>query len=418
MQENAQLAYHFSSFWIESPNRRRKRIVNVLCPYDEALPYALHPAADELVSKRRAPFFEKIRCRFFASERPPAGQLVDFFEGLRRCLKIGLSVLDAIDMSVNSAKAPMFRGIIASIHLKMRDGDTLSQAMAQFPKTFDPFVVATVAAAEEAGNLPDALEKLTFALIRANQLRKKLISGMVYPAIIVLLGIAVVTLLSFTLIPATFSNFSQFNAEIPWYSKAVAMVASMIRNYWWLAIPGFMLSFLARDTVVNIWKSGPIQWLLVRTPIIAPVVRGLALSRVLRTMGTLLGTGVDVRTSFQLTAETAGHPEYSEYVNNIAKHVMDGDEYYEAFLLERDLIGEDGQRIADYMHIGSKTGEISSILESLAEVEEEDAFQKTEKLPKLLEPLIMAALAGVIGVIMAAVYLPTLLLAQEVLNNR
>ena len=97
---------------------------------------------------------------------------------------------------------------------------------------------------------------------------------------------------------------------------------------------------------------------------------------------------------------------------------MNGEEYYEAFLRERHLIGNDGKRIANYMLVGSKTGDISSILESLADVQEEDAFRKTEKLPKILEPVIMAALAGVIGIIMASVYLPTLLLAQEVIKSR
>ncbi len=392
--------------------------MQVLCPFPEAVRYAVHPAPDEHVSPRKPPWLESIVIRTLSSERPSKRELIDFFEGLRRCLRIGISILESMDMVIDTARSPVFRGVLASIHLKMKEGDTLSQAMERFPKVFDPFVVASVAAAEEAGNLPEALDKITFAMIQSNQLRKKLISSLVYPGIIVVLGIVVVMLLSFTLIPATEKNFTKFNADVPWYSLAVADAATFLRNYWWLIFPLSGGAILLREHLIRLWNSRAVQRTLVRTPIISPVVRGLALSRVLRTIGTLLGCGVDVKRSFRLTAATAGHPDYRDYVNNISRHVLDGDEYYEAFLRERHLIGKDGQRIANYMQIGSKTGDIASILESLADVQEEDAFRKTEKMPKLLEPIIMAALAGVIGIIMASVYLPTLLLAQEVINSR
>ena len=409
--------YYFHSFWIESP-QYPKRKINVLCPFEDAVQYSIHPAPDEHVTPRKASFSEQLWTRFFASERPSRNELIDFFEGLRRCLKIGLSILESIDMLVDSAKSPTFRGIIASIHLKMKEGDTLSQSMERFPKAFDPFVIASIAAAEEAGNLPESLDKITYAMTQANQLKKQLIAGLVYPAIVVAMGVCVVVLLSFTLIPATAKNFMKFGADIPWYSLAVANAATIIRNYWWAVPPMLIGGFLFKGPVVNLWHSKAIQRALVKTPILSPVVRGLALSRVLRTIGTLLGCGVDVRTSFQLTAAAAGHPDYEKYVDNIAKHVLNGDEYYEAFLRERHLVGKDGQRIANYMLIGSKTGDISAILDSLANVQEEDAFRKTEKLPKILEPIIMAALAGVIGIVMASVYLPTLLLAQEVIKSR
>lgn len=409
--------YRFHSFWVESPQQQKRR-VNVLCPFPEAVEYAIHPAPDEHVTPRKATVSERIFAQFFSSERPSKNELIDFFEGLRRCLKIGLSILESINMVVDSAKSATFRGIIAAIHYRMKEGDTLSQAMGRFPHTFDPFVIASIAAAEEAGNLPESLDKITFALNQANQLRKQLIAGLVYPAIVVALGIVVIVLLSFTLIPATAKNFTKFGAEIPWYSKLVASTATIIREYWWAAFPITISGILLKEHVARAWRSRSIQRLLVRLPILSPVVRGLALSRVLRTIGTLLGCGVDVRTSFQLTAAAAGHPDYRDYVNNISRHVLDGDEYYEAFLRERHLIGTDGQRIANYMLIGSKTGDISNILDSLADVQEEDAFRKTEKLPKILEPIIMAALAGVIGIVMASVYLPTLLLAQEVINKR
>ncbi len=409
--------YTFHSFWIESP-QHPKRKVNVLSPFPEAVEFAIHPAPDEHVTPRKATLSEQLWARFFNSERPSKSELIDFFEGLRRCLKIGLSILESIDMLVDSAKSPTFRGIIASIHLKMKEGDTLSQAMERFPKAFDPFVIASIAAAEEAGNLPESLDKITYAMNQANQLKKKLIAGLVYPGIVVTMGIGVVVLLSFTLIPATANNFTKFGANIPWYSLAVANAATIIRTYWWAVPPMLIAAVLFREPVVKAWHSNVVQRSLVKTPILSPVVRGLALSRVLRTIGTLLGCGVDVRTSFQLTAAAAGHPDYRKYIDNIAKHVLNGDEYYEAFLRERHLVGKDGQRIANYMLIGSKTGDISAILDSLANVQEEDAFRKTEKLPKILEPIIMAALAGVIGIVMASVYLPTLLLAQEVIKNR
>lgn len=409
--------YTFHSFWIESPQRTRRR-VNVLCPFPDAVPYSIHPAPDEHVIPRNAGVLERALTRFLTSERPGRNELIDFFEGLRRCLKIGLSILEAVDMLVDSAKSPIFRGIVASIHLKMKEGDTLSQAMERFPKAFDPFVIAAIAAAEEAGNLPESLDKICHALNQSNQLKKKLVAGLVYPGIVVAMGIGVVMLLSFTLIPAVSKNFIKFGADIPWYSLAVSNAATFIREYWWTAPPAFLLAFIFKDHVIRAWQSKGVQKVLVKTPVFSPVVRGLALSRVLRTIGTLLGCGVDVRTSFQLTAAAAGHPDYREYVDNIANHVLNGEEYYEAFLRERHLVGKDGQRIANYMLIGSKTGDISAILESLANVQEEDAFRKTEKLPKILEPIIMAALAGVIGIVMASVYLPTLLLAQEVINNR
>ena len=409
--------YQLYSFWIESA-QQPKRKVNVYCPFAEALPYAIHPAPDEHVTPRTPTFMERSFIAGLATERVSKSEIIDFFEGLRRCLKIGLSIMEAIDMVVDSAKSPTFRGIVASLHLKMKEGDTLSQAMERFPNTFDSFVVASIAAAEEAGNLPEALDKLTFAMTQANQLRKTFIAGMVYPAIVVLLGVVVVVLLSFTLIPATANNFSKFGAQVPWYSQAVASAAMLIRNFWWLVPPAVAATFLFREHTIQFYRSRPIQKLLVKLPVLSPVVRGLALSRVLRTIGTLLGCGVDVRTAFRLTADTAGHPDYRDYIQNISEHVLDGDEYYEAFLKERHLIGKDGQRIANYMHIGSKTGDIANILDSLADVQEEDAFRKTEKLPKILEPMIMACLAGVIGVIMASVYLPTLLLAQEVIKTR
>ena len=119
METDSGLQFEFKSFWIEAPNQR-KRVVNVLCPVPEALAYAIHPAPDEHVSPRTALFLEKLKCRLLASERPGRNELVDFFEGLRRCLKIGLSVLEAIDMVVDSARTPTFRGIIATLHLKMR----------------------------------------------------------------------------------------------------------------------------------------------------------------------------------------------------------------------------------------------------------------------------------------------------------
>lgn len=337
------------------------------------------------------------------------------FAGVARCLERNIPAIKSFELQANRVKSPRYRGIIAEIAYQISIGEKLSEAMARFPKEFGPEITALIRAGEESGRLPVILTQLGESQKKTMRIIKKLKKGMIYPAVVSVIAIAVVILMSVTLVPAMTKLYADFGSELPWATKLLIKLSNvLIHTPWMLGIPLFAIYQVFKNWG-RIVKNTTVQKLFVATPVIGTIVRKSAAAVSFRCLSLLLESGVRMNTSLQITAESATNYYYKEFFSRIRTHIADGRGMSESFIMESHWLGEDGRVICGIMDIAGETGSATEMLDEVAADYEEELDAVAGQIDKLMEPLTMVVLGVIVGFLVYAIYSPVFNLSSVIL---
>ena len=315
----------------------------------------------------------------------------------------GLPLVQCLQTLGLQVERKPFQEIIGKVAADVESGSTLSEAMGRFPNVFNELYVNLVHVGETGGVLDSMLARLSTYLEKAQALRHRVQMAVIYPALVILVAILVVTFLMIFVIPIFAAFFTKAGVPLPLPTRIVVGMSNAIANYWYLilaAIVGIILGFRAWYRT----ESGrlAVDSALLRAPIFGPLMRKIAVARFTRTLSALLGGGVPIIDALRITAKTAGNRVVENAVMEARERVMAGQTLGERLRDSKVF----PPMVVQMVVVGEQTGALDNMLGKVADYYEDEVDVAVAGLTSLLEPILIVFLGVVVGGIVIAIYLP------------
>ena len=315
----------------------------------------------------------------------------------------GLPIVQSLDILSQQTENKLFRKIIHSIKTSVEGGITLAEALKKHPKVFDDLYVNMVAAGEAGGVLNTILNRIAIFIEKSTKLKRKVKGAMIYPATIVVVAVAVVTILLIYVIPVFGELYGSMGKSLPAPTQITINISNWFRAYF-LYLVGAMAGIVVAVRLYYKTENGKTMidgWLL-RLPVVGDLIRKVAVARFSQNMSVLLTSGVPILDGLAITAKTAGNKVVEKAVMKCRVSISQGKTVAEP-LAESNIFPP---MVCQMVAIGENTGSLDSLLKKVAEFYEDEVDNAVANLTALMEPAIMIVLGVIIGGLVISMYLP------------
>lgn len=296
---------------------------------------------------------------------------------------------------------------LKSVYIKIRElvseGKSLSDAHKTFPKVFSSIYINMIAAAEKAGALALVMQRLSEFITYQIEIRRKVIGALTYPALMIIMAIAVVVYLFVKVMPQMTKSFTTLKVTLPWYTILMNDISSWMQDWWLICIILFSCIIFAiyswSKTVKGRYK---IDLFMYTAPVIGPLIQRVTVSRFSKTLSTVLSSGVRIVEALQLTRKIVGNTVMEKALEEAIVKVQDGDKL--ATALERT--GRFPTMVIHMLRTGEKTGQLEEMLVNISEVYDEDVNNQIVATTRLIEPAMMIFMAVIVFMMVMAVIGP------------
>ena len=346
------------------------------------------------------------------SEKIPARILENFTRLLSSLLAAGVPLSRALVILYKEASTPAASAKWKEVHDLVVDGLSLADAMSKSPKTFPRVYVAMVQAGETGGFLELVLAQIADFQAREKDLRSKVMAAMLYPAILLVLALGVMVFLLTFFIPKFQSIFSDFGAALPLPTQIVVGTSHIMRSYGLFVLVGIVVLVLtARNWVAS--EKGRRTWegLMLRAPLIGPLVGQFAMSRFCRMLGTLLGAGVPLVQGLNVARKSIGNQILVDAVSLSIERVQQGGQLGKSLA---DCRGLFPGAVLEMIMVAEESGRLDAELVRIANVTENDLDRELKTAVAFAEPLMLFLIAGFIGTIFISMVLPIFTMQQYI----
>jgi len=341
--------------------------------------------------------------------RKPVFERALFTQELIALLEAGLSLVETVETLRDKSRDGLNRTVLAQIVSALYEGEPLSRALERQPAHFPPLYVATVASAEQTGHLAEALKRYHHYDARLSVVRKKVVSSMVYPSIVIATGALIVLFLAFYVIPK-FSQVFASMKEIPFSARVMLAWGNLVEAHGGLllagvvgAIVGAGLSLRSEKVRARLFEA------FMRLPKLADYQRLFALARFYRTLGLLLAGGMSMVTSMELAAQVL--PAQLQTALAQALDEIRAGKPLSGALPAANLTTPVAERL---IRVGEQSGELAGMVTRSAEFCDEELDRAIDTLMRVVEPVLMLVVGSIIGTIIFLLYMPIFQLAGAV----
>ena len=318
-------------------------------------------------------------------------------------LDAGLPLVQCLEILGEQEENKKFQEIINTTRSDVESGSSLHEAMRKHPPAFDDLFVNMVAAGEAGGILDVILQRLSTYLEKSVKLKAQVKSAMVYPTVIIAVAIIIVWVILWKVIPVFAQLFTGLGGDLPYLTKAVVAASNFVGRF---SIPILILLFIAFMAGRAYYKTYNGRRvgdnLLLRIPILGMLLRKIAVARFCRTLSTLTSSGVPILDGLEITAKTAGNAIIEDAIMAVRRSVEEGRTISDP-LRETKVFPA---MVVQMINVGEQTGALDQMLSKIADFYEDEVDVAVAGLVKLLEPLMIVVLGGIVGVIVTAMYLP------------
>jgi len=340
-------------------------------------------------------------------------ELVVFTRQFATMIDAGLPLVQCLEILSTQGENKTFGKILKEVKAYVEGGGTFSDALSKHPKVFDTLYVNLVAAGELGGILDTILSRLAVYIEKRVKLKSQVRGALIYPSIIAFVAIAVIFILLTWVIPAFQAMFSDFGGEdaLPGITRFVIAVSHGFVSNLPITI-GLVVIFIITFVVTNRTPNGKRFWhgLLLKAPLIGPVMRKIAVARFCRTLGTLLSSGVPILDAMSVVAKSAGNVVIEDAVNMTSDKIREGRTMAEP-LMETKVFPS---MVVQMIGVGEQTGALDTMLNKIADFYEEEVDVAVAALTSMLEPIMLVVMGGIVGFIMIAMYMPIFDIAGQV----
>jgi type IV pilus assembly protein PilC len=324
-------------------------------------------------------------------------------------LGAGLPLVQALHAIGSQNGNPAFRAVLAKVQSDVESGGTLAKALEKHPRVFDALYTNMIAAGETGGILETVLQRLSVFIEKIVKLKSALKSALIYPVTILTVAVGVVIIILWKVIPTFRTMFEGFNVQLPLLTRLVIGISAVVQRF---GLPMVILIAIGVFGIRQYYKkeSGRhvIDRLTLKMPILGEVIRKLAIARFVRTLSTLLTSGVPILECLDITAKTSGNAILEDVIYILKKRIEEGGNMAEPMTQSNFFPPMVTQMVA----VGESTGELDAMLTKVADYYEEEADAVVANLLTLMEPVMMVFLGVMVGGIVIAMYLPMFKMIQ------
>jgi type IV pilus assembly protein PilC len=341
-------------------------------------------------------------------------ELVTFTRLFATMIDAGLPLVQCLEILSSQQTNKHFGAVLRDVKSSVEQGAAFSDSLGRHPKIFDNLFVNLVHAGEVGGILDTIMGRLSIYLEKRQKLVRQVRGALVYPSIVVVIAGGVMAVLLTFVIPAFENMFKDFGGGKDALPKLTQMVVAVSHGF---------VTYLPVIVLVALGGVGALVWsyrrpagkrffhnLILKMPVIGPVMRKIAVARFTRTLGTLLQSGVPILDALEICAKTAGNVVIEAAVMHVRQKISEGKNMAEP-LLETQVFPD---MVVQMIAVGEQTGALDQMLNKVADFYEEETDIAVGALTSALEPIMMVGVGGMVGVVLIAMYLPIFSLAGSI----
>ncbi|MEO1246500.1 MAG: type II secretion system F family protein [Pseudomonadota bacterium] len=340
------------------------------------------------------------------------GDIAIFSRQLATMLGAGIPLVQAFEIVGTGHENAAMQKLILAIKGDVEGGSSLAEALAKHPIYFDDLFINLVESGEQAGALETLLDKIATYKEKTEAIKKKIKKALTYPAAVLVVAFIVVTILLIFVIPAFEDLFQGFGADLPAFTRLVIDLSVFVREKGFILVVaiggsiGAFIYFKKRSRAMRHF----LDRMILKTPVIGPIMEKAAIARYSRTLSTMFAAGVPLVEALDSVAGATGNIVYEEGVKEMRDEVATGQRLQQS-MENTDLFPN---MVIQMIAVGEESGSLDDMSAKVADFYEEDVDNAVDNLSSLLEPLIMAILGVLVGGLVVAMYLPIFKLGQVV----
>jgi type IV pilus assembly protein PilC len=326
-----------------------------------------------------------------------------FNQELATLLKAGMPLVQSLDLLKRRIESPIFRSVLDDVHERVRSGAALSDAFAAQGELFPRVYTASLLAGERSGSLETVLRRYVEYTKIVATLKRKITTAFIYPAILIGLAIGLMSIIILKVVPAFTDFYAGFGAQLPFFTRIIFSLSEFVRSN----IVIILVALVAVAGSFVAWVKQPGQqarfdYLMLRTPGLGQIARKFATSQMARTLATLLGGGLPLVNSLDITAKSIGNQYMAGELEIVGSRVREG-ESFAAALEARHEFPEVAVKMAE---VGESTGALQDMLNTVADFYDEEIATNMERFLALVEPMLLVIMGVVIAGLLLALYMP------------
>lgn len=326
-----------------------------------------------------------------------------FNQELATLLRAGMPLVQSLELLKRRVTSPLFRTVLDDVHEKVRGGSALSDAFAAHGGLFPSIYTASLVAGERSGNLDAVLRRFVEYTKVIATVKRKTVSALVYPAILVSLALVLVSIIVLRVVPAFSDFYASFGSELPLVTRVIVWVSDFIRGQYLL----IAAALVAAVVLFSGWIRQPGQKarfdrVVLGVPFLGEIAAKFATSQMARTLATLLGGGLPLVHALDIAAKSVGNQFIARELEVVAARVREGASFSSA-LEARRVFPEVAVKMAE---VGESTGALQDMLNTVADFYDEEISTNMERFVTLVEPVLLVIMGIVIAGLLLALYMP------------
>lgn len=337
-------------------------------------------------------------------------QLCLFTRQLSTLQDAGLPILRSLKILEGQCKPGVLKNSLEEVVEDIESGSTLSEAFAKHPKAFDKLYCNMIKAGEAGGALEAILQRLADFKEKAQTLKRRVKGAMVYPLVVIFVACVIVGFILYFIIPKFETIFADFGVDLPGVTIFLISASHVvIEKFYLVLLVPFLIFVFIKLAYRNKTGAYILDRLFLYIPVMGTIVEKSTVARTMRTLGTLVQSGVPILESLNIVRDTAGNAVFERAFTRIYDSIREGETIAQP-LREARIVDD---IVVNMIDVGEETGDLDSMLNKIADNYEEEVEVLVDSLVSLLEPIMIVVLGGIVGFIVIALFMPLIQLITK-----
>ena len=328
-----------------------------------------------------------------------------FYNQLSGLLRGGVPLLRSLNILREQTSSSKLKEVLEDIHRRVEDGEGLGDAFSRHPKVFSDIAINMTRAGGEGGFLDDALDRVGKFTEEQADLKSRTVGALAYPFMLATIGSAVIVVLLVFFVPMFGEMFDQLRSKggMPWVTEALLGFSGFLRSYFFVGLAGFVALILG----IRFYFASPsgrrvLDIIKLKIPVFGAINQSLAVARFCRVLGTLLANGVPIIKSLQISSQSAGNMILAEAITSATENIKSG----ESLAPPLSKSGSFPRTVTEMIAVAEESNSLDTVLVDIADSLEKRTSRKLDLAVKMIEPLLLVVMSGIILFVVVSLLLP------------